>query len=175
MPRPKKPTELKKLEGTYRADRERKNPSTDVVINKVDGVIFQEDVKIICPKSLKTKYVRKFYKTLTSNLIALKVLSAQDLPEIEHMCIVLEKLRDIDTKLIECDFIEDPINYDRLIKTQSILNKQFESIAGKYFISPVARQKMVLDNFNIQKTAQEIKKEDSAISSLLESRNLRRV
>ena len=167
--RPKQPTELKKLKGTYRPDMEAKD--NDLKLSKIDGVLFPKGVKISCPKTIKTSYCRKFWKNLTGTLISLKQLSPSDLPDLEHFIIILEALRNVDAEISNTDIWDD--KYDFLLEKQKKLFTQYDTLARKYFISPVARQKMVIDELTIKKVETEITK--TATAGLLAQRNERRI
>lgn len=168
MARPRKPVELKKIEGTYRKDRDAEREKTDLLIQKRADVIFSEDTKVSCPKTIKTKYVKSYWKKLTSMLISIRVLSAADIPQLEQLCIVLEKLREIQEVWIKTTPFDE--EYDLIEKRFITLSNKFDILGSKYFISPQARTKLTLDNLTAVKTEQDIKKNENAIDSLLNSR-----
>lgn len=171
----KLPTEYKKLKGTLNVTREKQKPAADVKISKINGIIFAGDIKISCPKTIKTTYCKKFWKSLINMLINLRILSPNDLAEIEHMILILEFLREVDKKLAETDFLNP--QYDVLLDRQTKLYKQWASLSAKYYISPVARQKMIVDNLAIEKSRQEIEinSKKSTISNLLSNRENKKV
>ena len=171
--RPRKPVELKKLEGTYRKDRDNGKEIAEKQIKSVPGVIIPPESKISCPKTIKTKYVRSYWKRLTNNLISMQVLSYNDLPQLENMMLILEKLREAQEQFSQCSFSDaaDLANYDICLKIVSKLTQMFNDLAAKYYISPSARSKLTLDLLNIQKTSQEIEKNASGVDKLLALRN----
>ena len=168
--RPKLPTELKKLKGTFREDRERKNPSTDVVIATKPNAIFPEGTKISCPKTIQSKYVKAYWKKLTAMLVTIRVLSPADLPQLEQLCLILEKLREVQKLYSDLDPLNDFEAFANAQKVYIALSNKFDQLGSKYYISPAARTKLTLDELNVIKTGQEIQKNESAISALLGGR-----
>lgn len=170
--RPRKPVAQKKLEGTYRKDRDLQ---TELVEKKVidSGALFPKDKKISCPKTIKSKYVRSYWRKLTTTLISMQVLSPIDLPQLELMMNILEKLRSAQEMFIETelDSTENIQKYDFLLKTISKLTQMFNDLASKYYVSPSARSKLTLDVLNIEKTAQEIQKNLSGVDKVMQLRN----
>ena len=79
--RPRKPTELKRLTGTLRHDRE--NPSP----NPGDAPEFPE-----VPEYLG-KYGREFYEEYYHQLRDLKILKSTDLDSFFYLCHIREQLR----------------------------------------------------------------------------------
>lgn len=171
--RPRKPTELKKFEGTYRKDRDEGKEIAEKKVCAVPGVIIPRDSKISCPKTITSKYVRKYWKQLTTNLIQLQVLSFNDLPQLENMMLILQKLREAQEEFAKCNFTsaEQLGNYDMCLKIVSKLTQMFNDLASKYYISPSARSKLTLDVLNVEKTAMEIKKNVSGVDAVLNLRN----
>ena len=170
MPNPKLPTELKRLKGTLNTTREKNNPSADVVIAGT-SVIVPEGTKIPVPKTIKSKFVKKYFKTIINNLETLHVLSRADLPQIENLCITLEKLREVQEEFVQTSVFDE--EYDLIEKRFTRLSQKFDLLAAKYYISPAARTQLRLQDLNLVKTTQEIQKNNqSTISSLLASRKL---
>lgn len=167
--RPRKPVALKKFEGTYRKDRDSGKEISERQIKSVPGVIVPPDSKISCPKTIQTKYVRSYWKRLTNNLISMQVLSYNDLPQLENMMLILEKLREAQEQFSLCSFsdVAALANYDICLKIVSKLTQMFNDLAAKYYISPSARSKLTLDLLNIQKTSQEIEKNATGVDKLL--------
>ena len=170
MGRQRLPTELKALKGTLNTTREKNKPSADTALAKKSTAIFPEGTKIACPKTIQSKYVRSYWKKLTAMLVAVRVLSPADLPQLEELCIILEKLRKVQSLFSDLDPLED---FDTFEKTQKVfiaLSNKFDQLGSKYYISPAARTKLTLDELNVIKTGQEIQKNESAISALLGGR-----
>ena len=165
--RPRKSTEQKKLEGTYRADRDAPAETASRALEAAN-VIFPPGTKISCPKSIRTKPVRAYWKRLTAALVSLRVLSAVDIPQLEQLCNVLEKLNAVRDRYME----EPPEGeaFERLQKSYATLSGLFDKLASKYYISPAARSRLTLDALNCTKTAQDIRRADSAIDTLLAGR-----
>lgn len=170
MGRQRLPTELKALKGTLNTTREKNNPSADTALAKKSTAIFPEETKIACPKTIKSKYVRAYWKKLTAMLVSIRVLSPADIPQLEQLCLILEKLREVQTYYSDLDPLED---FDTFEKTQKVfiaLSNKFDQLGSKYYISPAARTKLTLDELNVIKTGQEIQKNESAIGALLGGR-----
>jgi P27 family predicted phage terminase small subunit len=73
--RPKKPTQLKLIQGTFRKDRNSENePEPEKVI------------EIPKPPSYLTKYAKKLWKVLTAELIEQEILTKVDIPALEACC-----------------------------------------------------------------------------------------
>ena len=169
MGRHRLPTELKKLKGTLNPTREKKSPPADTVVDQL-GAIFPEGTKISCPKTITDKYVKSYWKKLTATLIALRVLSPVDLPQIEQLCVILEKLRELQSHYSQMNPLEDFKAFSNAQTAYISLSTKFDQLAAKYYISPAARAKLRLDELNIVKTEQELKKNESAISALIGDR-----
>jgi hypothetical protein len=167
--RPKKPTELKVLQGTYRKDRDAgENQSSDLVLSKT-SVIVPEDEKIKTPRTIKTREGKKFYKQVIENLKVMHVLSRVDLAQIETLARYLERIKETDAIIQEIP-LED---IDRLTKYSNIydrLTTRFDNLASKYYISPQSRVQLKLSELNLIRTSQEVEKNQSAISNLLSNR-----
>lgn len=165
--RPAIPTELKRLKGTLNTTREKQNPSADVAIAQT-SVILPEGTKISVPKTIKTTYGKKYWKTIISNLGTLRVLSKADIPQIENLVITLEKLREVQEQFVNCSVYDE--EFDLIEKRFTRLSQKFDLLAAKYYISPQARTQLKLQDLNLIKTAQEIQKNESAVSNLLAAR-----
>ncbi len=105
---------------------------------------------------------------MISNLGVLHVLSKQDLPQIENLVITLEKLREVQDQFINTSPFDE--EFDLIEKRFTRLSQKFDLLAAKYYVSPQARTQLKLQDLNGIKTAQEIKKNESAVSSLLAAR-----
>lgn len=174
--RPKKSIAQKKFEGTYRKDRDAETELIEKKISSLPNVIISQDTKISCPKTIKTRYVKTYWKKLTTSLISMQVLSFADIPQLENMMIILEKLREAQEKFSNCsldDLCENGDDYDRCLKAVTKLTQMFNDLANKYYISPSARSKLTLDMLNIQKTAQEIETARNGVDKLMALRNQR--
>lgn len=164
----KKPVALKKMQGTYRKDRDSKK--ADPVIAQTQIILDVEKVKV--PKTITSPEVRKYYKQLTQGLLAIGVLSGADLPQIEQLCLILQKLKEVQEQFIAASVFD--ADFDIIEKRYLKLVEKFDFLASKYYVSPVARSKIRLDDLNIREkelTVQE--KETNAISKILLERENR--
>ena len=162
---PEEQLELEQLEEQAEEQKQQ------ILVNNT-SVLFADEVKVSVPKSLQTKYVRAYWKKLTKSLISLHVLSPNDLPQLETMCIVLEKLREAEAQLQLCE-VGDMETFEYLLKVTKTLSDKFDALAKNYYISPAARTKLRLDDLNVIKAQQEIVKNNSAINNLLSGRKAR--
>lgn len=167
--RPRKPIEQKKLEGTYRKDRDAPVERKQAEMRAVEA-IFPEGTRVSCPATVTDKYVRSYWKKLTGMLVAIKVLSPADIPQLEQLCVVLQKLREVQIMYANASPADDFNEFERIQKAYIALSNKFDQLGSKYYISPSARSKLVLDALNVEKTQQEITKNDSAISAILGAR-----
>lgn len=166
--RPPKPIEQKRLEGTYRQDRDSGRQAAQEVITAMPSVLFEADVKVSCPKTIRTKYVKAYWRKLTAMLNSLRVLSPADLPQIETLCLVLERMREVQVAWAELTPLDD--EYDAMQKRYLSLSNKFDTLAAKYYISPEARTKLKLDELTAVKAAQDVAKGQSAIEAILGER-----
>lgn len=163
--RPRKPTALKKKQGTYRKDRD-KNTS-DVQIATTSMII--HDASFSVPKSITTEKAKQYYLNLVNGLQEMGVLSGADLPQIEQLCLYLQKL-DLAAEQFNNASVFDE-DFDAIEQRYSRLVNQFDKLAQKYYISPVARSKIRLDELTIKdKELSVAEKEKSAVSKLLAAR-----
>lgn len=165
--RPKKPVEMKKLEGTYRKDRDEQREIVQDTLVKTPVIL--NALSVSCPKSITDKYCRKYWKTLTKMLLSIHVLSAGDLPQLETMFVYLQKLREVQADFVQTSVLDE--EFDLLEKRYTRLSTRFDQLASKYYVSPADRAKLKIDELSIVKSEQEIKKNESAIGNLLQARN----
>lgn len=168
MGRVKKPVELKELEGTYRADRDGERKAVQLTIKKTS--LLYNKKTLPCPDTIRDEYVRKYWKNLTKALLSIHVLSGADIPQLEMMCKILERVRKLQTQL-------DQTDDDTELETEEILERRylklvekFDALAQKYYVSPQARSKLTLDELNVVKTGQDIAKSADVMTNLLGSR-----
>lgn len=168
--RPRLPTEYKKHKGTLNKteDKRYKDTYADDVL-KESPMILDQDKVLRVPATLKEEYVKEYYKNIVGGLKYIGVLSGADLPQIEQMCVYLQKLREVEKIFIKSSpFDED---FDQIEKRYSRLVNQFNMLAQKYYVSPVARAKIRLDELTIKdKELSVAEKEKSAVSKLLANR-----
>lgn len=166
MGRIKKPVELKELEGTYRADRDGERKAVQLTIKKTSLLYTKKNIP--CPANITDEYVRKYWKNLTKALLSIHVLSGADIPQLEMMCKILERIRKLQTQL---DTIEDDLEQEEILERRYLkLVEKFDSLAQKYYVSPQARSKLTLDELNVVKTGQEVAKSADVMTNLLGSR-----
>lgn len=166
MGRIKKPVELKELEGTYRADRDGERKAVQLTIKKTSLLYNKKNIP--CPVTITDEYVRKYWKNLTKALLSIHVLSGADIPQLEMMCKILERIRKLQTQL---DTVEEDIETEEILERRYLkLVEKFDSLAQKYYVSPQARSKLTLDELNVVKTGQEVAKGADVMTNLLGSR-----
>jgi len=170
MGNPRLPTELKKLKGTLNTTREKQNPGADTVIAET-SVILPEQTKLSCPRWIENRVVKKFWKEEIKNLLTLRVLSRVDLHQLEELCVILQQLYNVRDQLLSTDV--DSEEYDLVEKRYERIGRRFDELANKFYISPAARTQLKLNDLALVKTAQEIQKNDNAITALLNDRNER--
>lgn len=163
-----KPIALKRLEGTYREDRDGERAIAETAIHTVPSVLFEKGVKVRVPKTIHTKYVKAYWRRLTGMLIDLQVLSPSDLPQVEAMCIVLEKLREVQVVWDSATPLDE--GYDKIARLYITLSNKFDTLAAKYYVSPDARIKLKMDSLSAMKVEQEVIKGSDAIGALLAGR-----
>jgi phage terminase small subunit len=113
------------------------------------------------PKTITDKICKRYYKQHLSLLSKLHILSYSDLPELTMMYETLEQYRKVNSKLQELDPVSK--EYGNLSRLAMKLSKHFTELAHHYYLSPVARNKMLIDVLDIQG-----KKEKSIIGSLID-------
>jgi hypothetical protein len=141
----RKPVSQKKLLGTYRNDRDG---------NKAEPILAELmviPVAIDCPSTITDEYCKSYWKYHTDFLITCGVLSMSDVPELENLYITLQRLREINKKILTLDLIKDLENYTILSSLSLKLSKHFSELAGKYLVSPAARIKLKTDDLNLKK------------------------
>ena len=170
---PRLPTELKRIKGTLNVTREKQNKGSDVVLDKTDITIKAGD-KLPKPKSLQTTYGKKFYKMVVRNMMTLHVLSYVDLPQIEMLARDLEQIREIDEIIQKID-ATNPDTLDDLMKYQRInqmRSNHFDSLASKFYITPLARVQLKLGELDSMLKEQAVKEKlNNPISNVLNLRN----
>jgi phage terminase small subunit len=157
MGRNKKPTAQKKLEGTFRKDRDGKKPD-----NFLPSII-DTSTEIEVPQTITDDYVIDAFKAHARMLCQLQLLTPSDIPELEQLYLTLQQLRQVQSKLKDLDPITNMENYSALTKLSIKLGIRFSSLCAKYYISPQARMKLQLDALNVEK----VKTENKSIAAKL--------
>lgn len=159
----KKSVELKKFQGTFRKDRDSESEKVSSVLQKTSVILEAQSVS--CPKTITDKYCRKYWKLLTKNLLSIKVLSGADIPQLEMMFVYLQKLRQVETYFLEADPCDEA--FDLMQARYEKLEKRFNTLAAKYYISPADRARLKIDELTAVKAQQDIVKNQSAIGRLM--------
>ena len=142
MSRNKLSTAEKKLKGTFRKDRASEQDKNEQIIATTN---FVEGTQLEVPAELTDDFVKSYYKFHTQQLIKLHILSPADIQELNQLYITLQQLRKIQKEINETS-INDLDKYERLTKLSIKLGNRFSDLAKKYYISPVARTRLQLDN-----------------------------
>ena len=164
---PQKTIAQKRLEGTYRADRDGEREKAELAIASV-GAFFPPGTELKPPKSLRTRAGRKEWREVTGQCIKLGMLSPVDLAQVERLCLYSEELARLAPLLQDADPQED--EYSRLQQLYLKAAKAYDELAGKYYISPQARSRLALDALNVTKAAQDVRAADDGIGQLLARR-----
>lgn len=146
MGRHKAPVELKKLTGTYRADRDGKIISVSEIAPAVTS--------IKCPADVKDKYCRTAYETHAKFLISLGLLQEADSPQFTSIYVMLQEIRKVAHELEQMK--PENANYEKLIHIYTKLTSRFDQIASAYYLSPSARTKLTSDMIQIKKGQEEV-------------------
>lgn len=167
MPYPKKPIAQKKIEGTYRADRDAPREEAEAVAASV-GVFYPQGASLRCPKTIRTTEGRRHWRAVTQNCIRLGMLSPVDLPQVERMCWLYEKIEELGAAFRRMSPLEDgfKVALDSLLK----MSKAYDALADKYYVSPQARSRLALDAINVTRAAQDARQADDGIAALLRNR-----
>jgi phage terminase small subunit len=140
----KKPVELKKLQGTYRVDR-------DTGVENYISDYLEVPKNIEAPVSIADDFCREHYKYHVTLLANLKILTLSDIPEIDMMYEILQEYRKTYDTLQTIDMIKDNETYEKLSNRLLKYGKRFSDLASKYCISPTARNKLTLESLSIKK------------------------
>lgn len=166
--RPRKPVELKKLEGTFRKDRDSKDEGTQIALTQSHFLL--ERKSLPCPKSITDDYVKKAWRILAKRELSIHRLADIDIPHMEQMFLVLQRLRKVYAELLESEADENEERTEKLEKRWLNLVDKYSNMAKSYDITPAARAKLTLDELGAVKAAQDIQKGADGISAVLEMR-----
>ena len=133
-----------KLKGTYRAKRHAEKEKTEVIIQ--ENLSFPVGTIIETPAEITDESVKKTYQEHINQLTFLQLLTPADLPELDEMYLTLQQLKKVRKELEKENVINDLEKYEKLTSLSLRLGKRFSDIAKKYYISPVARVKLKLEN-----------------------------
>jgi phage terminase small subunit len=119
-----------------------------------------EPASFNAPKSITDKVCKRYYKQHLALLSKLHILSYSDLPELSMMYETLEQYRKVNAQLQS--LVPATKEYGNLSRLAMKLSKHFTELAHHYYLSPVARNKMLIDVLDIS-----AKKEKSLIGNLI--------
>lgn len=160
MSRPRKPLALKKLQGTYRHDRD--DGRAENIIND----IVPATTNIQVPKEIKDEYVIHYFKSHVSFLEKLSLLHEPDVPHLTQMYLILQQLREVNKKLEEIQnkgILNNLETYETLTRLMTRLTEKYNQFAQVYYATPLARTKLQIDALNIEK----LKNENPSITKKL--------
>lgn len=147
MARIKSSVAEKKLKGIYRPDRHGEQEKNELVAAET---CFNPDTVLEPPEELSDPYVIEYYQFHTAQLIQLRILSPSDIPELTILYETLEQLRNVQKQIRDTDIVSDFEKYEKLTKLSIKLGNRFGELAKKYYISPVARTRLQLDNLELE-------------------------
>jgi hypothetical protein len=161
MPRPRKPAEQHRLEGTYRGDRHGGG------VENYIGNYLEIPEKIEPPENITDKYCREHYKYHVNLLMRLKILTLSDIPEIDMMYESLQQYRKIGAVLSKLNPLSE--EYEKLSRLLLKFGNRFSEIAVKYCVSPGARNRIRIEALSIRK---ETEHQASATAKLLRRKKM---
>lgn len=147
----KKPIEQKKLEGTYRVNKKEKSPEKSPDLKLLDISPAPNSVGV--PLSLNDPYVIDAWKEHTQLLIRLKSFQIVDVTELEQLYVTLQNLREVQVQLtlvMKKGIVENLELFESLNGAFLRLGNRFSNLAVRYYISPAARSKILLDSLNVE-------------------------
>lgn len=167
--RPRKPVALKKLEGTYREDRDGENA---VIEQKMAAILPQKHLKV--PKTITNPEVKKAYKNHIELLRSLGGMAEQiaDSPILESAYYSLQVAYEYREIMKNPDLTTDE-GMEKWGAAAGIYLKfmeRFEKITKDFYLTPKERAKLKLDVLTATEKEQNIQKNQSIIASLLEKK-----
>ena len=131
----------------------RKTISNAKLAQRSDDLVptLQRGTVIKPPDSLLSDKVREQWKVTVSNLIDLEIVTLQDLPSLEQGFIILEEFHRVKNSLdeiraqSEAEIITDDDTLTTIVKLQKSLtnlSNTYNSILGKFGVTPTERAKM---------------------------------
>ena len=145
----RKPVEILKLQGTYRADRHKQKVENKSLF--VDGVV--KDV--VVPVSIENEIVKEIYKNHLNFLTGSGLIQQVDLAEIEELYITLQHLKKINDEIKNVKIDDDYKKWSELIRVRLKVSYHFSEISKKYLVSPDQRAKLTIEALTIQKMDEE--------------------
>ena len=162
-----KPIAQKKLEGTYRQCVDGDREKAESLVASV-GIFYPADTRLRCPKTIRTTAGRRHWRAVTQNCIRLGMLSPVDLPQVERLCWLYEKIEEEGDAFRKASPLED--GFKQILDSLLKMSKAYNELADKYYISPQARSRLALDALNVTKAAQDVRQADDGIGALLKRR-----
>ena len=141
--RPKKPVALKKMQGTYRADRDSLTVAAD---EKIKNQLPARPLKI--PNWIKNKTVRTAYKRHIELLRLIGAEQTADSPFLENAYFALEKAAEIREMLFDKNPLDE--DFEILMKRFSRFYEIYSSTVKDFYLTPSARVKLTLDTLTSQ-------------------------
>lgn len=133
--RPRKPQELKKIEGTYRKDRDNENrPEFERITRLPD-----------CPSYLTTNEAQALWNDVCQQLMRLKILQIVDLPMLAAYCQEMGKYFFYQTYLAKKgEYYESggKIMARPQVKAAKEALQEAQKLAGKFGFTPADREKI---------------------------------
>lgn len=138
--RPKKPIALKRIDGTFREDRD----GGTVEIEHVT-----EDIP--APKTIKDKEAKKLWNDLSSKFTESRMLTDLDLPLLELMCVEYQRYLMYEKEIEKSGHVLEFTNKadhnylkeNPYLKLREKALKRFTEIASKFGMTPSDRAKVV--------------------------------
>ena len=162
MGRHKKSIAEKKFQGTYRKDRD---ANTEIAEKQLKPIMTTA-ADFPVPGSLTDKTVIEAYKKHVQMLEKTGYLCNVDYPELEAAYVYLQKLKSVETILLNTDPLDE--DFDLIVKRYNRLQKAYSDIACRYLLSPTSRLKFVLDNLTAQQKQNDLDKEKSIMASIVD-------
>ena len=164
---PQKTAAQKRLEGTYRADRDGERARAEALVASV-GTFYPQGTVLRPPKSLATRKGRSHWREVSRHNVALGMLSPVDLPQLERMCLLYEETERLRPLLQARSPLDE--GYGKVLSDYLKAAKAYDELAAKYYVSPQARSRLALDALNVTKAAQDVRAADDGIGQLLARR-----
>jgi hypothetical protein len=157
MPNPK-PIEELKLKGTYRKDRHKKREETEIAFRNISS-----PVEIKVPDSITNEVIKKQYIEHVHQLNTLGILQPQDLQLLNVSYDLIQRAVDLQTNIdaLEAkDALTDKtafMKYERMTAMYLKIIRAYSDISTKFYVTPVARAKLILDSQTFEKNELEKK------------------
>lgn len=152
MAKPRTPTNLLKLKGTYEANKKTQQNRIDDNLPMLSPTSYIE-----APSSLTNSQIISLWYNTTSRLLQWQILAEPDLIQLEQAFIYLQELQKATIDLQATSFSDD--TYSTKLKNHIKLVTAFNSIANKFGFNPVERSRLTL-------TAMEVKKNETILDKI---------